>query len=226
MLASMSRKLYNKRDFERWLAVNNKGYTDSLCKRIREIPCGEIFVTSDFSDIADDHTVRRLLKRMVDNGEVARIASGIYYVPKVSSILNEAVPPSPDKVAYALARAHNWTIAPSEGTALNKLGLSTQVPAIWTYISDGPYRSRVIDGAQIDFRHVTNKNITGMSPTTLLVVQALRALGENGIDETVVRAIRQRLSDAEIYQMVAETERSTAWIKRAIRIIAGKGGSE
>jgi hypothetical protein len=45
-------------------------------------------------------------------------------------------------------------------------------------ISDGPYRSRTFDGTRIDFKHVTSKNVTGMSPTTLLVVRALRALGE------------------------------------------------
>jgi hypothetical protein len=194
-----------------------------LNERIKKIPRGEIFVASDFSDIADDQTVRRLIKRMIDSGEVVRVSSGIYYVPKISSILNEAVPPSPEKVAYALARAHNWTIAPSGGTALNKLGLSTQVPVVWTYISDGPYRSRTVDGAKIDFKHVTNKNVTGMSPTTLLVVQALRALGEGRVDEISVRKIRQRLSNDEISRLVSETERSTAWIKKVVRRIADEG---
>jgi len=163
---------------------------------------------------------------MADNGEIKRVTSGIYYVPKVSSILDEPVPPSPEKVAYALARAYNWTIAPSEGTALNKLGLSTQVPVVWTYVSDGPYRSKVVDGAQIDFKHITNKNVTGMSPTTLLVVQALRALGESRIDRTAIRKIRERLSEDEIDKLVAETGRSTAWIRRAVRRIAGEGADE
>jgi hypothetical protein len=203
--------------------VNSKGYTDLLEQRIRDIPRGEIFVTSDFSDIADINTVRRLLKRIADNNEIVRVSSGIYYVPKVSSILGEAVPPSPEKVAYALARAHNWTIAPSEGTALNKLGLSTQVPVVWTYISDGPYRSRVVDGTQIDFKHATNKNVTGMSPTTLLVVQALRALGKGGVDDTMLSKIRQRLSVEDINRLVDETKRSTAWIRRAVRRIADEG---
>ena len=203
--------------------MNNKGYTKLLYKRIEEIPRGEIFVTSDFSDIADDHTIRRLLKRMVDKGDIKRISSGIYFVPKMSSILKEAVPPSPEKIAYALARAHNWTIAPSEDTALNKLGLSTQVPAVWTYVSDGPYHSRIVDGAQISFKHVANKNITGMSLTTLLVVQALRALGEHRIDEAAISKIQKRLSADEVKRLVAETERSTAWIKRVVRRIVNEG---
>jgi predicted transcriptional regulator of viral defense system len=203
--------------------MNSKGYTYLLEQRIKEAPRGEIFVTSDFSDIADDHTIRRLLKRMADNGDIERVASGIYYAPKMSSILGEPVPPSPERVAYALARAHNWTIAPSEGTALNRLGLSTQVPTVWTYISDGPYRSRIVDGARIDFKHVTNKNVTGMSPATLLVIQALRALGEDRIDEAAIRKIRQRLSGEELGRLVAETERSTAWIRKAIRRIADQG---
>lgn len=37
----------------------------------------------------------------------------------------------------AIARKYNWTIAPSGNTALNLLGLSTQVPSKWKYVSYG-----------------------------------------------------------------------------------------
>jgi hypothetical protein len=73
---------------------------------------------------------------------------------------------------------------------------------------------------------VANKNITGMSPTTLLVVQALKALGKDRIDSTAIEKIRQRLTDAEVNQLVEQTARATAWIKDAVRQIAEIGETE
>lgn len=63
---------------------------------------------------------------------------GVYYYPRYSELIQEYETPSPNKVTEAIARKFNWTIAPCGDTALNMLGLATQVPAKWSYISDGP----------------------------------------------------------------------------------------
>ena len=58
------------------------------------------------------------------------------------------------------------------------LGLSTQVPAVWQYVSDGPYKTYAADGIHLQFKHTDRKNeIVGISEETALVIQALRALG-------------------------------------------------
>jgi len=41
-----------------------------------------------------------------------------------------------DELASALARKSGWRIQPSENTALDRLGLSTQVPAQSVYLSE------------------------------------------------------------------------------------------
>ena len=43
------------------------------------------------------------------------------------------------------------------------LGLSTQVTAVWSYISDGPYKTYEWDKTKIEFKHRTNKEVTGLS---------------------------------------------------------------
>jgi hypothetical protein len=197
--------------------VNTKGYTEELTQRIERQPAGYPFVATDFSDIADTHTIRRLLGRKVDKGELRRAANGVFLRPRFSELFGEEVPPNTEAVAKAVARSHNWTIAPSGQTALNSLGLSTQVPAVWTYVTDGPYTTHDYDGIKVTFKHTTNKNITGMSPTTLLVVQAIRALGKDGITNDVVEKIAERLSDDEKQTLLRETARTTAWVRSAIR---------
>ncbi len=224
LIATMSRKLYDKRDIER-SGMHTKGYTEGIIARIENAPAGKAFVPTDFSDITDAQTIRRLLKRFTDEGKITRVLQGVFYRPKTNRLLGEAVPPDPDSVAHAIARAQNWTITPSGQTALNALGLSTQVPAVWTYVSDGSYRSYSLDGYKISFKRSTNKNVTGMSPDTLLVVQALKALGKDRVTEGAIRTISRRFSPDEKRIMMDETERATAWIRETIRAICSEGES-
>ena len=109
-------------------------------KRIELAEPGTVFLTSDFTDIATTTTVRKCLGRQVEEKIIRRIMDGVYEKPIYSKLLKEYIPANPDAIACAIARSFRWTIAPCGDVALNKLGLSTQVPVVWSYISDGPYR--------------------------------------------------------------------------------------
>ena len=135
----MSRKLYNNRDKKELYFMTNSIYTE-IKKRIKLAESGTVFLTSDFTDLATTTTVRKYLGRQVEEKNIRRIMDGVYEKPVYSNLLNEYIPANPEKVAYAIARSFRWTIAPCGDVALNKLGLSTQVPVVWSYISDGPYR--------------------------------------------------------------------------------------
>ena len=100
-------------------------------KRIESAKPGDIFVTSDFVDIAIPATVRKCLSRLVEDKKIRRVMDGIYEKPIYSTFLNDYMPANPDIIAHAIARNFNWTIAPSGDLALNKLGLSTQIPVLY-----------------------------------------------------------------------------------------------
>jgi hypothetical protein len=151
-----------------------------------------------------------------------RIMPGVFVIPRINKLLNTEIPVAPEALAQAIARNHNWTIAPSEQTALNALGLSTQVPATWKYISDGPYKTYELDGVVIQFKHTTNKNISSMSPTSSLIVQALKALGKDGITDDVLVKMALRLTKEDTNTLINDTSRTTAWIRDAIRMIGKK----
>ncbi len=105
----------------------SNGYTQVIRERIAGANEGTIFVNSDFSDIAETETVRRTLNRLVDEQKIRRLLNGIYEKPKYSILLQEFVAADPNEVAKALARNYHWSISPCGNTALNQLGLSTQV---------------------------------------------------------------------------------------------------
>ena len=191
-------------------------YTE-IKKRIAMAEEGTVFVTSDFTDIATTTTVRKCLGRQVEEKCIRRILDGVYEKPIYSNFLKEYMPANPETVAYAIARNFRWTIAPCGDVALNKLGLSTQVPAVWSYISDGPYRKFSWNNITISFKHRANREISFMSESTTLVVEALKTLGKERVDDSIILNLKNRLPEAEKGKLLEEATGVSEWIYAVIR---------
>ena len=194
-------------------------YFEQILSRIESMAKGEVFIISDFSDLADEATVRKALSRLEEDGKIRRIMRGVYENPKFNDFLGEYVKPHPDKIAKALARNYGWTIVPCGDTALNMLGLSTQVPAVWLYVSDGNYREYTCGNFVIQFQRTTNKEISKISFKTALVIQAIKALGKDKITDDVIEKMRSLTTDKEKEQMFVEAKYATAWIYDVIKEI-------
>ena len=199
----------------------DNGYMQEIRARILAAEDGAVFVAPDFADIADTATIRQGLKRLYQSGIIRRIIRGIYEKPKYSKLLDEYVAADPDAVAKALARCYHWTIAPCGNTALNLLGLSTQVTAVWSYISDGPYKTYKWNSTKLEFKHRTNKEITGLSYMTSLVIQALKTLGRTNVTPEIIQTLSEKLSEAEKQACLKEATESTDWVYDTIRKMCG-----
>ena len=199
----------------------DNGYMQEIRARILAAEDGAVFVAPDFADIADTATIRQGLKRLYQSGIIRRIIRGIYEKPKYSKLLDEYVAADPDAVAKALARCYHWTIAPCGNTALNLLGLSTQVTAVWSYISDGPYKTYEWNSTKLKFKHRTNKEITGLSYMTSLVIQALKTLGRTNVTPEIIQTLSEKLSEAEKQACLKEATESTDWVYDTIRKMCG-----
>ena len=199
----------------------DNGYMQEIRARILAAEDGAVFVAPDFADIADTATIRQGLKRLYQSGIIRRIIRGVYEKPKYSKLLDEYVAADPDAVAKALARCYHWTIAPCGNTALNLLGLSTQVTAVWSYISDGPYKTYEWNSTKLEFKHRTNKEITGLSYMTSLVIQALKTLGRTNVTPEIIQTLSEKLSEDEKQACLKEATESTDWVYDTIRQICG-----
>ena len=184
----------------------NKIY-DEIKNRIAEYP----------QDIATLTTIRKCLGRQVEEGTIRRIMDGMYEKPIYSKVINEYIPPNPEKVAYGIARKYHWTISPCGDVALNKLGISTQVPAVWTYISDGPYRDFGWENIKISFKHKTNREISFMSEISIIVIEAIKTLGKDHIDDKTISILQKRLNAEEKKTIASEAMGATSWIYEIIR---------
>lgn len=202
----------------RWI-MSVSSSANIIKKRIMNSPDGSVFTTVDFADVIENSRVGVILSRLEEDGLIRRVIRGIYEKPVYNDFLKEYIAPSPSLVAEALARNFGWTIVPCGDTALNLLGLSTQVPAAWSYVSDGTYKEYTYDSTTIKFKRTTNKEISKLSYKTALVVQALKALGKDNINDVVISKLKNDLTDEEKENMLTEAKAATSWVYEYIKQI-------
>lgn len=199
--------------------MNRPNYLGAIKNRILDEKIGAVFVAADFADITDKTTTNVVLARLESEGIIRRVLRGVYDKPEYNEFLKEYIAPIPDNVAHALARNYGWTIVPCGDTALNLLGLSTQVPATWVYVSDGTYKEYTYDNTTIQFKRTTNKEVSKLSYKTALTIQALKALGKDKIDDALLDSLRKLLTVDEKQTMMSEAKTATSWIYEYIRQI-------
>lgn len=184
---------------------------------------GTVFIPKDFAGITDALKISVSLNRLKDSGELVSLSRGLFMKPRYSTLLNKPVPPRVDDIAKALARKYGWSIIPCGDTALNALGLSTQVPAVWVYVSDGPYKEYEIGGAKLQFKHTDkNSEITGLSYETALVIQAIKTLGKDNITDQDIRKLAGALNREIKGRMRTEGQNATAWVYECIKRICAE----
>lgn len=199
---------------------------DKILARIYGSGRGSAFTPKDFIDLASHEAARQTLSRFAKEGTVRRLLRGVYDYPAFSTLLNAPASPDPDSIARAIARAHGWTILPAGETALNILGLSTQVPAQWQYFSDGPSKTFEWQGGKLVFKHRANKETTVLSPKTALLVQALKTLGELRVDDSVISALQTKFDRREQARAVREARYATSWVYEIIKRLAAQGEAQ
>lgn len=158
---------------------------------------GTIFIPDDFTTCGTPDAVRSGLSRLCRNGKLYRFSKGIYYIPiydKWDGTLRE---PPLDAIALKIAQRDNARVIPTGAYALNKLGLSTQVPANIIYITDGSARQvKFGDGKSITFRHSNDLgNFAYQSQLMQLAVLAMREIGEKTITENQKGIIKKMITE-------------------------------
>ncbi len=196
-------KLYNKVFY--FISGHGRGWSFSSNDLIHKFTRQEI-----------DNTLSDLVKRE----KIRRVARGIYDYPKYSELLQKQLSPDIEQVSRAYARKFNWQIEVSGESALNILGLSTQVVGRYIYLSNGPNKNYTLnDGTTIEFKKSSLKNIGFKYKESSLIVQALKVLGKDRVDEEIIKSIREKIDTRKYKKILSDTQSATVWIYETIKII-------
>lgn len=188
---------------------------DKILNKLNEIKI-DTFTITDIIELDSYDNLRKSLERMVKNNKIRRIFRGVYDVPKLNQTFNMLYPPSIDGITKALARNFNWDIYPTGNYALNLLGVSTQVPSKYIYISSGPYKKYEYEQTVIEFKHGSLKITKQYSYNTNLVIQALKELGKENVTNDILRKIGDNFTLEELSKICTEAKNTTIWIYQYI----------
>jgi Family of unknown function (DUF6088) len=186
-------------------------------KRIKCIEEGKLFTTTDFEDINNDSLVTRILSRLQKESVIVRVATGIYMNPKKTQF--GILYPTIDQIAQKIAERDKAQIMPTGDTALNILGLSTQVPMNAVYITNGAKRKVKVGERTIIFKNAIQKNFEFKGKLLPLIIIALKELGESHITYDIKKKIIQLISQSNIEErtsMMQDLYLSPVWIKELL----------
>lgn len=174
-----------------------------------------IFFRNDFP-LYHPESVGRILTDLTEEGELIRIASGIYIKPRMSRF--GPVMPSIEHIVKAISIRDKAQILSSGETALNALGLSTQVPMSYSFLTTGSARKLTIGKRQVILKRGVPRNFAYKTQLIALIVQALRSLGEANITSIELEQIRRLIMKEEDKQdLISDVLTMPEWMKRIIK---------
>lgn len=196
---------------------------------------GWAFSKKDFVHFSDPGNIDRTLSRMAEKGIIRRVIRGLYDYPTYSKLLNKSLSPDIDQVAHALARKFGWKIQISGNAALNLVGLSTQVPTQYLYLSDGPSKTYQIGQTEIRFKKTRFTELGLKYFHNEILVQVVQALGDKTLTHEEKQKLRAYLLKAShtktedkvtdnlmlppalAERTLKDTQYVTSWVARNIR---------
>jgi len=191
---------------------------EKIKRRIHRKGPGAVVVSRDFLDLGSRATVDQTLSRLVRQGYLQRLSPGLFYYPRIHPRLG-VLSPSPDAVAQAQARKTNRRLQITEALAANILGFSTQVPARLVYLTDGRGKRLKVGNQIIELRHASPKTMAGSGKISGIVIQALRSLGPDHIDNSVIDKARRSLSAQDKATLKRDARHAVAWVQPFIEKI-------
>lgn len=160
--------------------------------KIKRFKPGQIFLPSDFKELGTSTAIRKALSRLVEAGQVERMGQGIYVIPKNDKVFGKVMP-SIEELAEALAKKEHVKIKPSGQYALNKVGLTTQVPMRVVFLTTGNSKRIQIGKNAIVFKSTTAKKLSMKGDITSLLFLGLEELDLQKISPSQLERILELL---------------------------------
>ncbi|MBQ0115839.1 MAG: type IV toxin-antitoxin system AbiEi family antitoxin domain-containing protein [Bacteroidales bacterium] len=191
--------------------------TKQIRERIEQQGENALYMVRDFADLDNDGLVTRALSRLAKEGVLVRISQGIYLYPKRNHY--GILKPSIDEIATAIAQKDKARIIPSGLTALNKLGLSTQVTMNAVYLTDATAREIKIGNRTITFKRSAPRNFAYETEVFPLVVCAMKEIGEAHITKEHLMLIKEAIDKCKDKDAIRRDYNiAPGWIRKKLSL--------
>lgn len=198
---------------------------EKIREQVKQDKPGTVYFISDFAQHGNDVFISRLLSECVDDGLLIRIANGIYYKPVETKF--GVLFPSVDELIKAIARRDNAQILPTGETAQNLLGLSTQVPTRYVYLTSGSSRRIVLREQTITLKRSVPRNFACKNDFMATLIQALKSIGKDNVTDEhrqMIAGLLQKNLDEKTY--IDDLKTAPIWVRKFISEIIKQNGHE
>ncbi|MDP1727206.1 MAG: DUF6088 family protein [Bacteroidota bacterium] len=183
-----------------------------ILDKIKKARRGTLYFPESFLSFGNAKAISKALERLTKNGELTRVATGMYVRPENDPVIG-MVTPGIEEIAKAIAKRDKARIVPTGIYALNRLGLSTQVPLNVVYLTDGAARKIKIGKRSITFKKSTPKNVSAIGELSRLAIQALRTIGKDKVTSTEIEKILFVLKNEKPAHLLHDIRLAPEWIR-------------
>lgn len=193
-----------------------KSVQNRIENEIKSMKRGSVLFPSSFDDIGNVEVVKKSLLRLENKKFLVRLAHGIYLYPKQDKLLG-ILYPTIEEIAVAIAERDKARIIPTGTTALNKLGLSTQIPMNIVFLTDGAPRSILVGKRTIKLKRTSPKNLAVKGEITSLIIQALKEIGKDNVTAEQLEKIKIHLEKEKQEIIEHDAKLAPVWISKIMK---------
>lgn len=195
-------------------------------QEIASMPDGNFIFISDFVADYEYEVVKKVLQRLCKKEKIIRLTRGIYYKPKRDKLFG-LIKPNAEQIAEAIAKRDKARIIPTGSYALYKLGLSSQIPMNVVYLTDGSPRKIQVGKQKITLKKTSTKNLAVEHRLSSLIIQGLKELGKDGIEENDIKKLQDIIDKSGEHQKIRQNMAlAPEWIQKIVNPLIQKHNNE
>ena len=176
---------------------------------------GRLFFAQDYYDRWPDSTVRYSLAEMAKEGQIVRLARGVFCFPRLTEYGMKMILPEPGEIAEAVAEKSRIRIVPYGDQAAYLVGLAAFQFSKTTYLTDGaPRIIHLSNGRTIEFRHSSEMRIFAFRNRKMqLLSNGIRAVGKDRIKSDEKEAIKFHVSGVSSEEFDHDLQFCPEWVR-------------
>ncbi len=190
-----------------------KYLSEKIMEHAEGLPEGTPLVAKELLHLGTRAGVNRALSRLAKRGQLIRAERGVYFRMVTSRFGTH--PPSVERIIKGLAAQRGEAIVRHGAAAANALGLITQVPMRYIYLTSGRSRMLMLGKQKVELRNAPPWQLILADHPTGQVVRALAWLGPEEVEDAI-RRLKPRIPAEAFDIMASVAHRLPDWLARSI----------
>lgn len=179
--------------------------------QVQRFTPGKAFSTFELSILGPRNAIDQALCRMVQAGEIERLARGVFTLSKKSAYV-KSIKPSIYEIVSKVAEKQGHRIQYHGAELARKYGLTSQMPTQEIFITNGISRTINVGKKKVRLQHVANKKLGLPGSKAGEVMALLWYLGKENVNTEVLFKIKSHLTESDHQELLNHMHTLPHWM--------------